>query len=135
MNFLGQFPALGWSLLFLIFVFVPMEKVFPAKQKQNILRPNWILDFTFFVGQYLLWSGLVLWILSYFSSFLTEIIPQGFSDRVQSQPYWRQSIAVLIAGVIEFGPAFAVGFALLILVFVVVCGQNKLAVMLKVPQD
>lgn len=34
--------------------------------------------------------------------------------------FWApiQSIAVLIAGVIEFGPAFAVGFALLILVFV-----------------
>jgi sterol desaturase/sphingolipid hydroxylase (fatty acid hydroxylase superfamily) len=96
MDFINLLEATGISLLFLILVFVPMEKVFPAKQKQSILRPHWILDFTFFLGQYLLWSGLVLWILSYFSSFLTDIIPQSFIDQVQSQPYWIQSIAVII---------------------------------------
>ena len=58
--------ATGISLLFLILVFVPMEKVFPAKSNQKFWRPKWILDFCFFLGQYIIWSGLVLWTLNYF---------------------------------------------------------------------
>lgn len=88
--------ATGISLLFLLLVFVPMEKVFPAKAKQKIFRPHWGLDFSFFLGQYLLWSGWVVWILHYFNTSLTSIIPIEFQQLVQSQPFLLQAFEALI---------------------------------------
>ena len=84
------------SLLFLLLVFVPMEKVFPAKQNQKILRPKWLLDFCFFVGQYILWSGLVLWILNYSGEYLTSIIPDSFQSKIGNQPFVIQALEVLL---------------------------------------
>jgi sterol desaturase/sphingolipid hydroxylase (fatty acid hydroxylase superfamily) len=94
--FLNLLLATGASLLFLGLVFIPMEKVFPAKKGQKIFRKNWILDLCFFLGQYLLWSGLVLWVLNYFSFWLDDIIPQSFRTTLQKQPVWLQAIEVLV---------------------------------------
>jgi len=95
-EFLLLLEATGISLAFLLLVFVPMEKVFPAKAKQKIFRPHWGLDFSFFLGQYLLWSGWVVWILHYFSTSLTSIIPIEFQQLVQSQPFLLQAFEALI---------------------------------------
>jgi len=88
--------ATGISFLFLLLVFVPMERVFPAKAKQKFFRPHWALDFSFFLGQYLLWSGWVLWVLNYFDSGLTSIIPANFQTAIQSQPLLLQAFEALI---------------------------------------
>ncbi|MCX2745321.1 sterol desaturase family protein [Mangrovivirga sp. M17] len=87
--------ATGISLVFLILVFLPMEKVFPAKRNQKFFRPRWILDFCFFLGQYLLWSGLVLWVLNYFGEYLTSIVPKSFQSIIKSQPFIIQVFEVL----------------------------------------
>lgn len=84
------------SFLFLILVFVPMEKVFPAKRNQKFFRPGWVLDFSFFLGQYLIWSGLVLWTLNSFGDYLTNIIPISFQSKIKSQPFLLQAFEVLI---------------------------------------
>ncbi len=88
--------ATSLSFLFLAFVFLPMERVFPAKRGQKVFRPNWGLDFCFFLGQYVLWSGLVLWTLNYFGEYLTSIIPISFQSKIQSQPYILRAIEVLV---------------------------------------
>ena len=88
--------AAGLSLLFLIAVFVPMEKVFPAKAQQKVLRPKWVLDLCFFFGQYLLWSGVVLWALSYFSDYLTIVIAAEFQGMLRAQPWWIQALEVIV---------------------------------------
>jgi hypothetical protein len=67
--------ATGFSILFLLLVFMPMEKIFPAKSNQKILRPYWFTDLCFFLGQYLLWGGLVLWVLNRFGFLIDDIIP------------------------------------------------------------
>jgi sterol desaturase/sphingolipid hydroxylase (fatty acid hydroxylase superfamily) len=92
---LGLLLAAGASLLFLALVFIPMEKVFPAKRDQKVFRKDWIVDLCYFLGQYLLWSGLVLWALNYFSFWLDNIIPQNLRELIQKQPLWLQSIEVL----------------------------------------
>jgi len=89
------FGAAVISFIFLFLVFVPMEKVFPAKRNQKFFRPQWILDFCFFIGQYLLWAGIVLWVLNYFESYLTSIIPNSFQLAIKNQPYLLQVFAVL----------------------------------------
>jgi len=96
MNFLYLLLATGASMLFLSLVFIPMEKVFPAKPGQKVFRKGWILDLCFFLGQYLLWSGLVLSVLNYFNFALDDILPQQFRKTVQAQPIWLQAIEVLV---------------------------------------
>src|SRR5262249_7665530 len=63
---------------------------------QRFFRPDWVLDLCFFLGQYLLWSGLVLWALTYFSQWLSLIVPSRFRDAVASQSWWLQAIEVVV---------------------------------------
>jgi sterol desaturase/sphingolipid hydroxylase (fatty acid hydroxylase superfamily) len=95
MSFLNLLLATGASLLFLVLVFIPMEKVFPAKPGQKIFRRHWVLDLCYFFGQYLVWSGLVLTLLNYFSFWLDDIIDPNFRALIQKQPLWLQSVEVL----------------------------------------
>ena len=93
-------PALvfytGVSFAFLVLLFRPLEMAFPAKPHQRFFRPAWLTDLCFFLGQYLVFSGLVLWALSYFSGWLTGVVPQGFRDAVASQPWWLQAVEVIV---------------------------------------
>lgn len=96
MTFYDVAQATGLSLLLLVLIFFPMEKVFPAKKGQKFFRPSWWVDFCFFLGQYLLWGALVLWALSYFSFWLDDIVPQTFRKKVAAQPWWLQAIEVIV---------------------------------------
>ncbi len=96
MNFYSIIAATGFSILFLLLVFVPMEKIFPAKARQRIFRPHWFTDLCFFLGQYLLWGGLVLWVLSHFGYWLDGLIPHSFRQQVAAQPWWLQAIEVVV---------------------------------------
>ena len=53
----------GISFLFLCLVFWPLEAAFPARPGQKFFRREWGTDLCFFLGQYLLWGGAVLWVL------------------------------------------------------------------------
>src|SRR5262245_7155984 len=86
----------GLSFFFLFLVFRPLEMVFPAKPAQRFFRPAWFTDLCFFVGQYLIWSGLVLWALTYFNHWLGQIIPESLRSAVASQPWWLQLVEVIV---------------------------------------
>ena len=88
--------ATGGSFLFLSLVFVPMERMFPAKKEQKFFRPQWLLDFCFFIGQYMLWSGLVLSTLNYFGDYLTAIVPNSFQEKIGARPFIVQVLGVLL---------------------------------------
>jgi len=96
MDLLNVLMATGASLLFLALVFIPMEKVFPAKPQQKILRKNWGLDLCYFLGQYLVWSGLVLAVLNYFNFWLEGILSPRFTAMIKHQSLWLQSAEVLL---------------------------------------
>jgi len=83
------------SFIFLTVLFWPLEKVFPAKE-QKFFRPRWWTDLAFFLGQYLLWGGLVLTVLQFFRGWLDGIVPAAFRAAVQSQPWWLQAIEVIL---------------------------------------
>ena len=69
----------GFSLLFLALMFAPIERAFPAR-KQKFFRPEWWTDLAFFLGQYLLWSGLVLGALQFFQGWLDRAMPPHFRN-------------------------------------------------------
>ena len=88
--------ATGLSFLFLVIVFRPMEKVFPARAGQPFFRPAWWTDLFFFLGQYLLWNGLVFWALERINGHVHHIIPADFRAGVAAQPWWLQAIEVIL---------------------------------------
>jgi sterol desaturase/sphingolipid hydroxylase (fatty acid hydroxylase superfamily) len=96
LNFYRILEGTGLSILFLALVFIPMEKVFPAKPNQKIFRPFWHTDLFFFLGQYLLWGFLVVWTLNYFSFWLDDIVPQNFRHRISTQDKWLQAVEVIV---------------------------------------
>lgn len=96
MNLPGMLLGVGGSFLFLCLVFGPLERAFPAKRGQRFFRPEWWIDLCFFLGQYLLWSGLVLWLLNRFGDGLDDIVPAGFRAAVAGQPWWLQAVEVIL---------------------------------------
>jgi sterol desaturase/sphingolipid hydroxylase (fatty acid hydroxylase superfamily) len=84
------------AFVFLILIFRPLEAVFPAKPGQPILRPHWFVDLAFFAGQYLVWNGVVLWLLNQFGSGVRELAPIGFRLFVASQPTYVQAVIVVV---------------------------------------
>jgi sterol desaturase/sphingolipid hydroxylase (fatty acid hydroxylase superfamily) len=96
MNVSALIFSAGLSFLFLILVFRPLEVMFPAKPEQRFFRPAWFTDLCFFLGQYLLWSGLVLWVLSRLSGWLDVFVSQSFRTAVASQPWWLQAVEVVL---------------------------------------
>lgn len=84
------------SFLFLAVLFRPMEMVFPARAGQRFFRPDWWTDLCFFIGQYLLWSGLVVWGLYYVNVWVDGFVPSGFRASVAAQPWWLQVIEVVL---------------------------------------
>lgn len=86
----------GISFVFLIAVFWPLERAFPARPGQKFFRPDWLTDLCFFLGQYLLWGGLVLAGLMAVSRWLDGIMPAPFRAAVAAQPWWLQAIEVVL---------------------------------------
>ena len=96
MNFYAILASVGLSLIFLILVFRPLELVFPAKPGQRLFRPAWFTDLCFLLGQYLIWSGLVLLVLLQFGHWLNGIVPGRFRHAVAAQSWWLQAIEVVL---------------------------------------
>jgi sterol desaturase/sphingolipid hydroxylase (fatty acid hydroxylase superfamily) len=96
MNLPATILATGGSFFFLCLVFHPLERAFPAKQGQRFMRPEWWIDLCFFLGQYLPWSGLVLWLLNHFANSIDAAIPLGFRKVVANQPWWLQAVEVIL---------------------------------------
>ena len=96
MDLYGATISAVLSLVFLILVFRPLEAAFPAQPNQRFFRPHWLTDLWFFLGQYLVWSGLVIWVLSQFSFWLNGVIPHGFRESVAAQPWWVQVVEVIV---------------------------------------
>ena len=113
----GIILSVGASFFFLFLVFRPLEAAFPAKKGQKFFRPEWWTDLTFFLGQYLIWSGMVLLLLAQVASgvdgavawfdhhlaalakdvtWFPESLAGGLRAAVAAQPKWLQAIEVIL---------------------------------------
>lgn len=87
--------AAAGILLFLFVLFRPLEILFPAKAKQKFFRPYWCTDLLFFLGQHLLWTGLVFLLVATTGESIEAIAPKGFRRAVAQQPMWLQFVEVV----------------------------------------
>jgi sterol desaturase/sphingolipid hydroxylase (fatty acid hydroxylase superfamily) len=86
----------GASLLFLAVIFRPLEWAFPAKPMQKFFRPDWVLDLCFFMGQYLVWNGLIVSVLATFRDAFPWGALAGFRAAVQAQPWILQFLEMIV---------------------------------------
>jgi len=96
MNTLALAATAVISFGFLSLVFRPLELAFPAKPAQPLFRQAWLTDLFFFLGQYLLWNGIVVGALLFFSRWLDAVIPTNFRLGLASQPWWLQAVEVVL---------------------------------------
>jgi len=83
------------SFALLCAVFWPLERLFPARPGQAWVRARWFTDLAFFLGQYLLWGGLVVLALDASHAWLSNVIPSRVRELVALQPRALQVIEVL----------------------------------------
>jgi sterol desaturase/sphingolipid hydroxylase (fatty acid hydroxylase superfamily) len=96
MNMTSLALSAGLSFTALALVFRPLEWAFPAKPGQRFFRPAWATDLAFFLGQYLLWTGVVFWLLTCLSRWIDGIVPGEFRRAVASQPWPLQVAEVVV---------------------------------------
>ena len=95
MNLIAVVAGVAFSFAFLGLTFWPLEKVFSAKA-QKLIRPHWWTDLAFFVGQYFVWSALVLALMHLFRGWLEWFIPESFRSAVRSQSWTLQAAETLL---------------------------------------
>ena len=76
-------------------VFAPLEWAFAANAHQPWTRPGIRLDVAFFLGNYLLWGGVAVWVLGALSPLLGSWLPFGVQALFGKQPWWLQALEVV----------------------------------------
>jgi sterol desaturase/sphingolipid hydroxylase (fatty acid hydroxylase superfamily) len=92
------FLGAGLSFLLMLVIFRPLELVFPAKQNQRFLRPQWWTDFCFMTGQSLFFNGAVLWVLGQVQHWADALRPEIFRTGIAGLSWWTQAILVILLG-------------------------------------
>lgn len=99
-EFLGYLIRLllstGLSIVFLAILFWPLESAYPARPGQKWFRPHWFTDLCFLLGQYLIFTGLILGLLDFGSQWLDGVLPMSFRNSVRGQPWWLQAVEVVV---------------------------------------
>ena len=85
------------SFALLAAMFVPLERLFPAR-KQPILRPRLRTDAAYFFGQYLVWSTLAVVVLTWVRLALDGAALARLHDALAAQPTVLRALEVVIAG-------------------------------------
>ena len=91
--------GLDWLVLAFVFsapLFIFLEKVFPKYKEQAILRPEWILDVSYFAFNHLLITALLLTGNFFVASYFGWAVSESFQTWIQSTPIWAQVIILLL---------------------------------------
>jgi sterol desaturase/sphingolipid hydroxylase (fatty acid hydroxylase superfamily) len=87
------------NLTWLIAMFAPLERMWPAWQAQAFLRPRWTTDLAFFLGQYLVFGALATWALSWLYAPLLKIESlTSLRAAFSTLPLPIQAISVVMLG-------------------------------------
>jgi sterol desaturase/sphingolipid hydroxylase (fatty acid hydroxylase superfamily) len=85
-------PLVAFALL--TAAFLPLERLFPA-HPQRVFRAEWGVDVLFFLGQYLLWTAPVVFVLALAQRHVSALPLAGLRELVGSLPFSVQAVLVL----------------------------------------
>lgn len=88
----------GASLVVLLLVFGPLERVFPARPGQPLLRPDWHVDLAFFLGQYLVFAAAAVVVLAFVDRQVAPLWPLSLRTWSEGQPLWARVGLALVLG-------------------------------------
>jgi sterol desaturase/sphingolipid hydroxylase (fatty acid hydroxylase superfamily) len=91
--------AAAASFALLAAVFVPLERAFPARPGQRVLRRDLLVDACFFLGQYLLFSGVALSLLAFVAPHLRVGAPLA---ALHVHPIAQGAVALLLGDVVMY---------------------------------
>ena len=86
------------SFVVLAALFVPLERAFPARAAQRILRTGFSLDACFFVGQYLVFGAVALSVIASIGAVVGDAVPPALRAWTATRPAWAQVIGALALG-------------------------------------
>ncbi len=85
--------AAAINLVLLALLFIPLERVFPARRKQPTFRPEIAIDLSFVLGQYLIFAGAAIAVLRQVDLAVGMAIPLA-----DTLPLWLQIVLALVLG-------------------------------------
>jgi sterol desaturase/sphingolipid hydroxylase (fatty acid hydroxylase superfamily) len=86
------------SAAILALIFVPLERAFPARPRQKTLRPELVIDATFFLGQYLIFATVAVMALASVDAAVGGLVPLSLKTWSSEQPLWTQVVLALVLG-------------------------------------
>lgn len=86
------------SFVVLYVVFRPLELESPAWPGQRFFRPGWLTDLAFFLGQHLIWLGIVMALVYDVLPVLHALVPPALRRTIGLQPLWLQFLEVIVLG-------------------------------------
>jgi sterol desaturase/sphingolipid hydroxylase (fatty acid hydroxylase superfamily) len=95
---MGAALALLGTLALLAIVFAPLERVFPARPGQRVLRPAWLVDLCFFTGQFVLFAALTTWAISAVAAWVDLPALHALRASLRAWPLWAHAALSLALG-------------------------------------
>lgn len=85
---------------FVIFalIFVPLERAFPLRKGQTLLRAGWKTDLLFFLGNALLWTSCAVAVLLFVRSAVIATVPDAVRETFALLPWGVQILVILLLG-------------------------------------
>ncbi len=98
---MSSLVAAAASLALLAAVFIPLERAFPARPRQRVLRKDLVVDGCFFLGQYLVFSSTSIALLTALSPHLLG--PRALTSAIAELPLLGcAAIALLLGDVLVY---------------------------------
>lgn len=94
----GALLAAVTSFVILAAIFVPLERVFPARRGQRILRPELALDACFFLGQYLVFTAVAFAATALLGEALEGVIPSAMRAWMRERSAWIHVFVAVVLG-------------------------------------
>lgn len=87
-----------FACFFLAFVFTPLERARPARPSQGWRRPGLTTDLAHFVGQHMLFGGLLVALLVPTGAWLSGLLPAAVPRSLAGLPWGLQALLVTVLG-------------------------------------
>ena len=101
--------GLDWFILGLLgntAIFVFVERLWPLKPEQLVLRREWKLDMLYYLFNHLMISAILLWTTFFSEELFGWAVHRGVQSAIRSQPVWLQFIEVMFAADFAFRMCF-----------------------------
>lgn len=86
------------SFVVLALAFVPLERAFPARPTQRVLRAGLLVDACFFLGQYVAWTGIAVSLLVWVRSIVDASIGAPVALALSGVPLAVRGAAAIVLG-------------------------------------